>query len=190
MEKDELLVLYAQAMGSAQQFERGLAALLSLYKTYSADAPGAVPFTDEAFTALLFGEDGKSARKLLRELFREVKKYNQPSFPDGSVEEWLDQTVTIRNFLAHRYFLEHAYAIQDANLRPSLGEQLVECANIFTVWQPVIDKWAQQLMRSLGLTDVQLAEVKANTGEGISKASADTLKKLLHELEQISNKVP
>src|SRR5262252_8556763 len=96
MEKDELLVLYARAMSSAQGFERGLAALVSRYKTYSADEPGAVPFTDEAFTALLFGEDGKSASVLLRELFREIKRYNQPSFPDDSVETWLYQMVKIR----------------------------------------------------------------------------------------------
>jgi hypothetical protein len=189
MGKDKLLALYARAMWSAQRFERGLAALLSLYKTYSANEPGAVPFTDEEFTALLFGEDGRSARKELRELFREVKKYNQPSFPDQSVEDWLHQTVEIRNFLAHRYFLENGHAILDANARPLLGEQLDQCAIIFDVWQPVIEQWADGLMRALGLTDAQLTEIKAQAEQGQPRVSAETLGKLMRELEQISGTV-
>jgi hypothetical protein len=189
MEKDELLVLYARAMSSAQGFERRLAAVLSLYKTYSAEEPGAVPFTDEKFTALLSGEDGQSARKVLLGLFREVKRHKQPSFPDNSVEEWLDKMVEIRNFLAHRYFFENAYAIQDASLRSSLGEQLVKCSRIFDDWQPAIEIWADRLMRALGLTEAQIAEKKAQAGEGLPKTRAETLENLIRDLERISSRM-
>ena len=189
MEKDELLVLYARAMSSAQGFERRLAAVLSLYKTYSAEEPGAVPFTDEEFLALLFGKAGKTAGTMIKELFQEVKKYNQPAFPDGSVAEWFYQTVTIRNFLAHRYFLENAYVIQDASRRPSLGKQLAECSRIFDDWQPAIEIWADRLMRALGLTEAQIAEKKAQAGEGLPKTSAETLENLIRDLERISSKV-
>ena len=49
---------------------------------------------------------------------------------------------------------------------------------------------ADQLMRALGLTDAQIAEKKAQPGQGLPQASATTLEKLIRELEEISNKVP
>src|SRR5262245_44676277 len=189
MEKDELLVLYARAMSSAQGFESELAVLLSLYKIYSAGEPGAEPFTDEEFLALLFGKTGKTAGTMIKELFQEVQKYHQPAFPDGSVAEWLYQTVAIRNFLAHRYFFENAYAITDASRRPSLGKQLAECSRIFDDWQPAIEIWTDRLMRTLGLTDAQIAEIKAQAGEGLSKTRAETLENLIRDLERISSRM-
>jgi hypothetical protein len=188
MNKDTLLVAYANAMWAAQAMEGRLKALLGLYRVINGTSTRPLPLTDEEFEALVFAADGKTLGQAIHGLLQQLSKLGL-GFP-SIAEEGLWSTVRIRNFLAHSFFAESGHLIDDEEGRLVLNAQLQWFIEVFKAWLPTLDKWTNSLLRNIGIGEEEFAEVESMFQHERAHLTRDLIPKLRQQLETIGVDVP
>jgi len=150
----EVYAHFGLAMYHAQCLERTLAmALASVYR------PTGQTFTKHQLRDLL----EKNYLKTLGELVRQIRT----TVPiDEQLEQFLNEALKKRNWLAHHYFWERAAAFCRPDKRKSMVAELLETADFFLKvdreFRGVLDRW----LAKRGITPETLQSIERELLEG------------------------
>ena len=141
----EVYAYFGLAMYKAQCLERQLAIVLA-----TRYGPGPTKMTNAEFDDLLEGLFSKTMGRLVRDIGALAQ------LSEGE-KEWLQQALSKRNWLAHRYFWERARDFLSQSGRAAMIQELQQAVDSFDALDKLFTTKAMEWAAPLGITE-QLVE--------------------------------
>lgn len=185
MTRDDVLLMYAKAMFSAQVLEGRLRGLATVHRALTAVSRTSGPLPDDEFAAILEGKDFSTLGRLVRQLLAHLSSIGT-QFP-SITQESLSATVRIRNHLAHGFLAANHLLLDEPEACQLLSQQLEWWGEVFQTWIPLLDRLADQIIGSLGMTADEIGAVENGYAELLTEVRPELLARLRDQVHAISD---
>jgi hypothetical protein len=186
---DAILVAYGRAMQSAQRLESRLKILFMLHNLVSGVSKSLTPITDDDFEILIVAGDKKTLGRALHGVLQKLAELPVAPFPENA-QKGLCETVQARNFLGHHYFAKRGLVAEDESSWRYVVAELGWFSELFDAWVPSLDKWADMLLTTVGISAVDLKSGQQAVDELAPDVRREQFTALKESLERIGIHVP